>query len=147
LQKKVHYCFPTDYTSKIQNTITTKNHISNKQTPNKSTHLLLLICGDIERNPGPKLNLLLNLPQIYQEIHNTYFYKNTTQIKIEYEHIFVTFKPYLNHMHTENTNLHLKQFCINHQQCLHNHLFYAILITLASTPTQCNQLISENSTQ
>jgi exonuclease III len=27
-----------------------------------------------------------------------------------------------------------------------NHLFYAILITLACTPTQCNQLISENST-
>jgi hypothetical protein len=145
--KKIHYCCPTNYTSKIQNTITAKNYISNKQTPNKSTHLLLLICGDIERNPGPKLNLLLNHPQIHQEKHNTYFYKNTTQIKIEYEHIYVTFKPYLNHTHTENTNLHLKQFCINHQQCPHNHLFYAILITLASTPTQCNQLISKNSTQ
>jgi hypothetical protein len=124
----------------------TKTHIPNEQTPNKSTHLLLLICGDIERNPGPKLNLLLNHPQIHQEKHNTYFYKNTTQIKIEYKHIFELFKPYLNHMHIENTNPHLKQFCINNQQYPHNHLFYAILITLAPTPTQCDQLISENST-
>jgi hypothetical protein len=49
-------------------------------------------------------------------------------------------------MHIENTNPHLKQFCINNQQYPHNHLFYAILITLAPTPTQCDQLISENST-
>jgi hypothetical protein len=28
-----------------------------------------------------------------------------------------------------------------------NYLFYAILITLAPTPTQCNQIIGENSTQ
>jgi hypothetical protein len=134
----------TNYSRTTQNTLETKTH---KQTPNKSTHLLLLICGDIERNPGPKLNLLLNHPQIYQEKHNTYFYKNTTQIKIEYEYIFELFKPYLNHMHIENTNPNLKQFCINNQQYPNNHLFYAILITLAPTPTQCNHLISENSTQ
>jgi hypothetical protein len=145
-KKNHHHSFITTHSNKTQNNMEAKNHIPNKQTPNKSTHLLLLTCGDIERNPGPKLNLLLNHPQIHQEKHNTYFYKNTTQIKIEYEHIFETFKPYLNHTHTENTNPHLKQFCINHQQYPHNHLFYAILITLACTPTQCNQLISENST-
>jgi hypothetical protein len=141
-----HYYHTTIYSRKTQNTLKTRIHIRHKQTPNKSTHLLLLICGDIEKNPGPKLNLLLNHPQIHQEKHNTYFYKNTIQIKIEYEYIFELFKPYLNHTHMENTNPYLKQFCINNQQSPHNHLFYAILITLAPTPTQCNQLISENST-
>jgi hypothetical protein len=130
----------------MQNTLETVTHIPHKQSPNKSTHLLLLICGDVEKNPDPKLNLLLNHPQIHQEKHNIYFYKNTIQIKIEYEHILELFKPYLNHTHTENTNPYLKQFCINNQQHLHNYIFYAILITLAPTPTQCNQLISKNST-
>ena len=95
---------------------------------------LILRCGDIEKNPGPKFTLLLNYPQIYQEKHNIYFYKNTTQIKIEYIHIFELFKPYLIHTHIENTNPHLKQLCTKNQQCPHNHLFYAILITLAPTP-------------
>jgi hypothetical protein len=107
----------------------------------------ILKCGNIERNPGPKFTLLLDHPQIHQEKQNTYFYKNTTQIKIEYEHIFELFKPYLKHTHIENTNPHLKQFCINNQQCPHNHLFYAIIIILAPTPTQSNLLIRENSTR
>jgi hypothetical protein len=107
----------------------------------------LLMCGDIESNPGPKFTLLLNHPQLHQDKHKTYFYKNTTQIKIEYIHIFEPFKPYLNHTHIENTNPQLKQFCIDNQQYPHNHLFFAILITLAPTPTQCNQLISKNSTR
>jgi hypothetical protein len=107
----------------------------------------ILCCGDIETNPGPKFTLLLNHPQIHQEKHNTYFYKNTIQIKIEYDHIFESFRPYLNHAYIENTNPHLLRFCINKQQHPQEHLFYAILITLASTPSQCNQLISENSTQ
>jgi hypothetical protein len=107
----------------------------------------ILCCGDIETNPGPKLTLLLNHPHIHQEKHNTYFYKNTIQIKIEYDHIFESFKPYLNHTHIENTNPHLLQFCINKQQHPQEHLFYVIIITLASIPSQCNQLINENSTQ
>jgi hypothetical protein len=121
--------------------------ITKIKIPNYTFHnkKLILRCGDIEKNPGPKFTLLLNHPQIHQEKHNTYFYKNTTQIKIEYIHIFELFKPYLNHTHIENTNPHLNQFCINNQQCPHNHLFYAILIILAPTPTQCNQLIRENS--
>ena len=119
-----------------------------RKTPSYTFHnkKLILRCGDKEKNPGPKFILLLNHLQIHQEKYNTYFYKNTTQIKIEYVHIFELFKPYLTHPHIENTNPHLKQFSINNQQCPHNYLFYAILITLAPTPTQCNQLISENST-
>jgi hypothetical protein len=120
-----------------------------RKLPNYIFHskISLLMCGDIESNPGPKFTLLLNYPQLYQEKHKTYFYKNTIQIKIEYIHIFELFKPYLNHTHIENTNPHLKQFCTNNQQFPHNHLFFAILITLTPTPTQCNQLISENSTR
>jgi hypothetical protein len=107
----------------------------------------ILICGDIEKNPGPKLTFLLNHPQIHQEKYNTYFYKNSIQIKIEYEHIFESFKPYLNRTQIDNTNPHLTQFCTNNQQRPHNYLFFAILITLASIPSQSNQLIRENSIQ
>jgi hypothetical protein len=131
------------HTSKKTPTPPKKKTLSNTFY-NKKT---ILCCGDIETNPGPKFTLLLNHPQIHQEKHNTYFYKNSIQIKIEYDHIFESFKPYLNHTHTENTNPHLLQFCINNQQHPQEHLFFAILITLTSTPPQCNQLISVNSTQ
>jgi hypothetical protein len=36
---------------------------------------------------------------------------------------------------------------MNNHHCPKNQLFYAILITLAPTPTQYNQLIGDNSTQ
>jgi hypothetical protein len=36
---------------------------------------------------------------------------------------------------------------MNNDSCLESYLFYAILITLAPTPTQSNNLIAENSTQ
>jgi hypothetical protein len=100
----------------------------------------ILICRDIESNPGPKFTLLLNHPQEHLEKQKTYFYKNATQIKNEYIHILELFKSHLTRTHTETTNLHLKEFCINNQQYPLTHLFFAILITLAPTPTQCNQL-------
>jgi hypothetical protein len=123
--------------------------IPNTKTPNYTyqNKKLLLRCGDIERNPGPKFTLLLNHPQSHQEKHKTYFYKNTTQIKFEYAHIFESFEPYLNQTQTNTTNQQLTQFSMNNHHCPKNQLFYALLITLAPTPTQCNQLIGENSTQ
>jgi hypothetical protein len=124
--------------------------LNNKRYTLKATFhdkKLILSCGDIESNPGPKFTLLLNHPQEHLEKYKTYFYKNTTQIKNEYIHILEVFKPYLNHTYRENTNPQLKQFCINNQQCSDHHLFFAILITLAPTPTQCNQLISKNLTR
>jgi hypothetical protein len=107
----------------------------------------LLQCGDIECNHGPRINLLVNHPQIHHERQKTCFFNKTTQIKPEYNHIFELFKPYLNYPSTINTNQHLIQFCINNNQCPQSYLFYAILITLAPTLTQSNQLIANNSTQ
>jgi hypothetical protein len=107
----------------------------------------LLSCGDIERNLGPRPTLLLNHPQAYPEKQKTYFYHKTTQIKPEYNHILELFKPYLNCTQTTNINPQLTQFCKNNNHCLASYLFYAILIILAPTPTQCNQLIAENSIQ
>jgi hypothetical protein len=108
---------------------------------------VLLKCGDIERNLGPRVNLLVNHPQIHYEKQKTYFYNKTTQIKPEYNHIFELFKPYVNYLPTTNTNQHLIQFCINNNHCPQSYLFYAILITPAPTPTQSNQLIADNSRQ
>jgi hypothetical protein len=36
---------------------------------------------------------------------------------------------------------------MNNSHCPESYLFYALIITLAPTPIQCNQLIEENSTQ
>jgi hypothetical protein len=123
--------------------------IPNTKKPNYTyqNKKLLLSCGDIESNPGPKFTLLLNHPQSHLIKHKTYFYKNTTQIKTEYVYIFESFEPYLDQTQTNTRNQQLTQFCINNHHCPKNHLFYAILITLAPTPTHCNQLIGENSTQ
>jgi exonuclease III len=111
---------------------------------NKKT---ILQCGDIESNPGPKLSLLLNHLQEYHNKQKTYFYNKTTQLKPEYNHILELFKAYLKSTQITTTNQHLAQFCINNNMCPESYLFYAILITLAPTPIQSNQLITENSTQ
>ena len=139
----------TPLTSKIKKTQKIKN-IPN--TKNKTTYIFhnkktLLKSGDIESNPGPRPNLLSNHPQRHLEKQKTYFYNKTTQIKPEYRHILKIFIPYLYHTQTINTNPHLIQFCRNHNHCPESYTFYAILITLAPTPTQCNQPIAENSTQ
>jgi hypothetical protein len=148
------------YIEKYNLTTTTKNPITYKirikeitQNNNKIPHytfynkIIRLKCGDIESNPGPRHTLLLNHSQIHQERQKTYFFNKTTQIKPEYIHIFELFKPYLNHMQNININQHLTQFCTNNTHCPSSYLFYTILITLARTPTQRNQLIVENSTQ
>jgi hypothetical protein len=137
---------PTSTIGKINNNLTIKKC---KKMPcytffNKKT---ILQCGDIERNPGPKLSFLLNYPQEYHNKQKTYFYNKTTQLKPEYNHILELFKPYLKCTQITTTNQHLAQFCVNNNICLESYLFYAILITLAATPIRSNQLITENSTQ
>ena len=154
------------YTPKKQNTITlttTSAHLplKNKELPqtksipntkNKPTYTfhnkkILLKYGDIESNFGPKPTLLANHPQIDMVKQKTYFYKKTIQIKPEYKHILKTFLPYLYHIQTVTINPHLTQFCKDHNHSPKNYTFYALIITLATTPTQCNQLIADNSTQ
>jgi hypothetical protein len=146
---------PTPTTHKIKTKIKNlkkkleKNFQTNNETPHYIFHnkKTLLKCGDIESNLGPRHTLLLNYPQIHQERQKAYFFNKTTQLKPEYNHIFVLFNPYLTHTQTTNINQHLTQFCISNTNYPKSYLFYAILITLAPTPTQNNQLIAENSTQ
>jgi hypothetical protein len=64
----------------------------------------LLICGDIEKNLGPRSTLLSNHPQAHIEKQKAYFYCKTTQIKPEYNHILEQFKPYLNCTQPTNIN-------------------------------------------
>jgi hypothetical protein len=104
---------------------------------NKTT---LIKCGDIEGNLGPRPTILLNHPQEHLEKQKTYFFPQNHPNKARIQ-------PYLNYIQTNNINPHLTQFCRNNTHCPENYLFYAILITLASTPTQCNQLIAKTSTQ
>jgi hypothetical protein len=145
--QKIHHTRNTTFTNYVILTLTPDTH-KIKKTPIHTFHnkTALLKCGDIECNPGPRINLLLNHPQIHLERQKTYFYNKTTQIKPEYNHILVEYEPYLNYPPILNVNQHLTQFCINNHQYPQNYLFYAILITLAPTPTQSNQLIAENAT-
>jgi hypothetical protein len=109
-----------------------------KKMPNYTffNKLTILKCGDIESNPGPRFSLLLNHPQEHHDKQKTYFYNKTTQLKPEYNHILELFKPYLICTQITTTNQHLAQFCINNNTCPESYQFYAILITLAPTPTQ-----------
>jgi hypothetical protein len=137
-------CINIDIIERYKITTQANNNPPNYNYYNKKA---LLKCGDIESNPGPRDTLLLNHPQIHHERQKTYFYNKTTQIKPKYNHIFEIFEPYLKHTQTTNINQHLTQLCINNNYCAKKFLFYAILITLAPTPIQSNNLIAENSTQ
>jgi hypothetical protein len=103
----------------------------------------LLLSGDIETNPGPIMNILQNHPQTHHDKHKTYFYKNTVQLKDEHQHLFEPFIPYFNQTNN-NTHSHYTQFFILNNQCPQLCLFYASVITLTTTPNQCEIVITPN---
>jgi hypothetical protein len=87
-----------------------------------------------------------NLPQTYSDKYKTYFYKNTIQPKNEYQHLFEPFIQYFNQTNN-NTHPHYIQFCILNNQCPQLYLFYAWVITLATTSNQYEIVITPNTIQ
>jgi hypothetical protein len=76
----------------IPNTPHIKSHKPKTKKTTKSTYthptkLLILLGGNNETNPGPTKNILQKHLQTHHDKHNTYFYKNTIQLKNEYNHL------------------------------------------------------------
>jgi hypothetical protein len=92
------------------------------------------------------MNILQNHPQTHHDKHKIYFYKNTIQLKNEYQHLFEPFIPYFNQT-DNNINPHYTQFCTLNRQYPQLYLFYASIITLATTPSQCEIVITLNTIQ
>jgi hypothetical protein len=66
--QKIHHTRNTTFTNYVILTLTPDTH-KIKKTPIHTFHnkKALLKCEDIECNPGPRINLLSNHPQIYLE--------------------------------------------------------------------------------
>jgi hypothetical protein len=117
---------------------------------NISNYLFLKLCRDIEINPSLRLNILKNHPASHHDRHETYFSKNTLvtlQLRMEYNHIYNMFLPYLIQPQTTNLYPPLPRFCTQHNCNPPMILFYTIIVPIALTPTQCEILIAQNLTQ
>jgi hypothetical protein len=132
----------------ITNTSHIKNHKHKPKKINTTSYtyhnkLLLLLSKDIKNNLGSIMNILQNHPQMHHDKYKTYFYKNTIQLKDEYQHLFEPFIPYSNQTNN-NTHPHYAQFCILNNHCPQLNLLYASVFALATTPIQCKIVITPN---
>ena len=115
-----------------------------------STLLFILLSGDIETNPGPIPHFLQHHPNDHKIRHRTYFTSNTIQLKLEYQHISLSFAPYLddthpNHPATQQTHPFLYRFTIQHNQYTQPLLLYTLIVTISPLPTRCNLLLFQPS--
>ncbi len=78
------------------NTTPPKNCKQNKTTP---LHLLLLLCGDIETNPGPMPYILKTHPPPHKNRCKMYFIACTIKLHPEYQHLEKQFSPIINLTH------------------------------------------------
>jgi hypothetical protein len=100
--------------------------ITNTSYTNTTSHknhnkISLLLCGNVETNLGPIMNILQNHPQTHHDKHTTYFYKNTIQLKDVYQQLTLETK---NNNKTENNNL------------IEN-IIFALIAIIAQTSTIC----------
>jgi hypothetical protein len=115
-----------------------------------STLLFLLLGGDIETNPGPIIHLLRNHPNDHKQRSRTYFTTNTIQLKPEYQHLSLSFAPYLttthpNHQAAQQTHPFLHRFIMQHNQYSPPLLLYTLIVTISPLPTRCNLLLFQPS--
>ena len=112
--------------------------------------LFLLLGGDIERNPGPVNYLLQNHPNDHKLRNQTYFTPNTIQLKLEYQHLTLSFDPHFiithpNHLVSQHTHPFLHQFITQHNQYAPSILLYALIVIISPLPTRCNLLLFQPS--
>lgn len=144
--------------NKYKNTKAKRNKKINYRTKNPlitphSPHInLLILCGDIETNPGPMPNILKNHPSTHKRKAKTYFIPNTIKLHPEYIHLTKKFAPLLKnthslHHHISLTLPHLHEY-IQQKLTDHptSHILYAIIITISPSIDTCNELIARQPT-
>ena len=103
---------------------------------------ILLLCGDIQPNPGPLSYITKNLPHEFTQRQKQYFTHNTTSLKPRYAHLENIFAPHLTYGTQSTLNQELTQIQ-KHKPTLSKyplHLqIYALIITYSPIPQECNQ--------
>ena len=110
--------------------------------------LTLLVCGDIEPNPGPMPNILQTHPATHRKRAKTYFIPNTIKLQPEYQHIASTFAPILRHNHplhnqTITTYPHVHQYIQTQTYSPPTHILYALIVTINPSIDTCNNILAQ----
>ena len=110
--------------------------------------LTLLICGDIEPNPGPMPDILCTHPAIHKKRAKTYFIPNTIKLQPEYQHIASTFAPILRHNHPLHHQTiimypHIYRYTQTQNHSPPTHILYAVIITINPSIDTCNNILAQ----
>ena len=160
--KKIHHMHKTTpKTNKIKrNTIHIKTSTKNKRNPIHHTYtlyakkhspqLLLMLCGDIEPNPGPMPNLLQTHPNTHKNRCKMYFIPSTIKLQPEYQHLAQQFSPSLNPTHPEHQEASIKYPHLSKYIYQNQHhpprILYALINTIGPTLETCNQILTQPQT-
>ena len=114
-----------------------------------SLHLLLLISGDIETNPGPMPNVLQTHPSTHRNRGKMYFIECTIKLKPEYQHLAQQFSSIIKRTHPEHQDIiikypHLARFMYINQHHPPPRISYAIITTISLVIETCNHILMEN---
>jgi hypothetical protein len=114
--------------------------------------ILLILCGDIELNPGPIPRILQRHLREHQQRHKTYFILGTIKIQPEYQHTISSFIPHLKISHplypqSTISHPHLYQFIQTLQEHPIPRILYALIITFYPKPNIYNIILAQNMNQ
>jgi hypothetical protein len=138
---------PSKKTNNQKNII---NRNNNTDIPNYvKTHTLnlLLLCGDIETNPGPMPDILKTHPPSHKRRNKIYFIPFTIKLHPEYQHLAKQFAACIKITHPNHTTAsieypHLSKYIQEKQQHPPQRILYALITTISPVLETCDhQLI------
>ena len=109
-------------------------------------HLLLILSGDIETNPGPMPNVLQFYPPSHKNRCKRYFIECTIKLQPEYQHLPKQFFPiinitYPNHQDTTTVYPHLSRYIYQNQHHPPPRILYALITTISPVIKTCNHIL------
>ena len=110
--------------------------------------LILLRSGDIEKNPGPMLDILETHPSLHKRRYKTYFITCIIKLQLEYQHFAKTFSPILktdhpNHITATRNFPYLTRYLNQKRQHPTPRLLFALITTISPDINTCEyQLIN-----
>ena len=112
---------------------------------------LLMLCGDIEPNPGPMPNLLQNHPTTHKNRNKMYFIPCTIKLHPEYQHLATQFSlsiylTHPNHQETITKYPHLSKYIHQNQHHPPPRILYALITTISPILETCNHILIQTPT-
>ena len=143
---------PSNTTRELKNKSTNTRHTNLKQkesykrSKTHPSHLLLMLCGDIEPNLGPVPNLLQTHPSTHKNMSKMYFLPCTIKRQPEYQHLAKYFSPSINVTHTKHQDTttkypHLSKYIYQNQHHPLPRILYALITTINPILETCNHLL------